>query len=126
MISHILHVLALTLGLRFGIATTFSRHDAGNPNPALACVYDRHFKHKILDDQHDIGIALPRRYACLSHVFIYNRRTHRGDIFRVLDRGPKNALVDMTKLAARKIGSNGKDPVIMFRWPPPPTVAEVP
>lgn len=123
MIAHIFHVLRLALGLHLGFATTFSRHDRTNPNPNLACIYDRHYKHKTLDDRNDIGVALPVRYACLSHVFIWNRRTHLGAVFRVIDRGPAHALVDLTPLAAKKIGANGKEPVVMIRWPDPPTVA---
>lgn len=123
MIRAILRALVAALGLRFGNATTFRAVDRGNPNPHLACVFDRHFKHRILDDRRDVGVALPTRYACLSRVFVYNRRTHRGAVFRVLDRGPAHALVDLTPLAAKAIGSNGNEQVVLFRWPEPPPLA---
>jgi hypothetical protein len=32
-------------------------------------------------------------------------------------------MVDLVPLAAKAIGSNGMEPVVMFRWPEPPPIA---
>lgn len=116
--------LALSTSVgRVGLGTIFhSRGDAGNPNNHLACVYKthdakgrplRHYQHKILDDR-DMVVALPKRYPCLSWVWIYNFRTGLSTLARVGDRGPRHAMIDMSRAVARAIRHNGKEKVLMI------------
>lgn len=104
----ILFLLSITI--RTGTGTVFrtSDHDPWNPHDRLACL------HRRLDERRDACVALPAHVArCGAPVVVVNPRTFRAAWTSVCDRGPRRALVDMTRLLARRVGVNGKERVVL-------------
>lgn len=123
----ILILLALA-SLRSGLGTVFHANgDSGNPNPGLACVPfkdpafapgdARRYRHRRLDDRM-LVVALPVAYPCGALVWIYCPRTGRSAIAVVADRGPRHALIDMSRAVARRLRHNGHERVVIALIPP--------
>lgn len=98
--------VAAILSARAGIASTFGVNDPGNPNGYAQCL------HRPLCAS-DFGVALPRSYPCGTTVWVYSPRTGRAIVARKIDVGPAHCLVDLSTAAARALGSNGWERVIM-------------
>ena len=90
-----------------GTATTFSRHDRGNPNPRVAC------GGAMLRDS-ELVAAHPR-LPCGTRVLVCAPRTRRCVTVRVVDRGPAHALIDLSLAATRALRSNGRERVWLWR-----------
>jgi hypothetical protein len=108
---HLLPALVLIAQLltrgRVGIATTFaSTNDPGNPNPLCYCT------NKVLRD-HDLVVAHPI-LPCGSLVLLYAPRTKKSVVARVLDRGPRRAMIDLSHGTARALGANGYETIVMM------------
>lgn len=114
MLVELLKVVALLRALatgQVGVATTFwSIDDPYNPDSGMAC-----YRGKKLVDSARL-VAHPT-LPCKSRVFLYNLRTRKSTVAIVADRGPKRALVDLSRGAAKAIGSNGMEQVLMFSLP---------
>lgn len=78
----------------------------GNPHDGLACYHDRPVKDT------DNLVAHPT-LPCRSRVWLYNPRTKQSTVARVGDRGPRRALVDMTRRVANRLGLNGLEVVVL-------------
>ena len=92
----------------FGTATTFSSHDVWNPNHRLACIS------RDLNDERDVAIAHPT-LPCGSKVIVCLLRNGRCAAARVLDRGPRRALLDLTPALAKKLKFNGMEPAMLVK-----------
>ena len=93
--------------MQVGKATTFWAHgDAQNPDPHLACL------HRDLKDS-DLVVA-HKTLPCGSSVVVYNLRTNLATRAIVGDRGPRHAMVDLSRAVAKAIGSNGKETVVLI------------
>jgi hypothetical protein len=100
-----------TLTVRVGLGTIFRTSDVDpwNPHDRLACL------HRRLDERRDACVALPVRVAaCGARVLVVNLRTLRAAWTTVCERGPRRALVDMTRLLARRIEANGMERVMLI------------
>lgn len=97
-----------------GLGTVFgsSKWDTFNPHSELSCL------HREIDDQKDVVVALPPDVPCGSVVWIWNPRTKRSAVARKQDAGPRSALVDMSKLLAKRLRHNGHERVVMMVMPP--------
>ncbi len=116
----IIQALLLKLFLQVGIGTVFSSVDKYNPDPHLACS-----PNKILKDT-DLVIA-HRELPCFTKVIVCNVRTEKCSPAIVKDRGTfgitgnhYTAIVDMSEAVAKKIDSNGMEPVLIFSPVPIP------
>jgi rare lipoprotein A (peptidoglycan hydrolase) len=94
------------MNAKVGIATTFSADDIYNPNPLLYCT------NKALDDEKDIIVA-HKTLPCGSKVFLYNLRTKKHVIAKVMDRGPRHAAIDLSPRTAQKLKANGMEPMLI-------------
>lgn len=94
-------VACLRFGLRFnlGIGTVFgpAEVDKWNPNSSLACRRGERVT------EATEGVAHPS-LPCGSEVGVCVVRTGRCVRARVVDRGPRRALVDLTMATARRLG----------------------
>lgn len=103
-------ILKILFAIHLGIATNFAGHDdPGNPCPYAPCI------HRDLRDS-DLGVA-HKTLPCLTKVFIYNPRTGRSIIAKVIDRGPKIADFDLNIAVTRKLRANGAEPIIWMVVP---------
>jgi len=116
----LIQILFLKLFLQTGIGTTFSSVDKYNPNPHLACATN-----KVLKDT-DLVIA-HRELPCFTKVIVCNVRTEKCTSAIVKDRGTfgitgdhYTAVVDMSLEVAKRIESNGFEPIILFSPVPIP------
>ena len=116
----LIQILFLKLFLQTGIGTVFSAVDKYNPDPHLACA-----PHQILKDT-DLVIA-HRELPCFAKVIVCNVRTEKCTSAVVKDRGPfgitgnhYTAIVDMSEAVAKKLDSNGFEPVLIFSPVPIP------
>lgn len=106
-INHLFAFLGLLLHAHVGTATTFwSQGDPANPNPLNYC------SNRPLRDQ-DLVVAHPT-LPCRSKVLLYNIRTRLWAVATVMDRGPRHALIDISKGVEKLIKSNGYEKVIMM------------
>lgn len=102
----VLFVSAILL-MHQGLATNFAPHgDPFNPDAHAACL------HRDLRNT-DVGLAHPT-LPCNSKVFVYNKRTKRSAVVRVVDRGPRNAAIDLAPAAARLLHANGWEQVVFI------------
>lgn len=102
-----LHLLALLLSARAGVATNFAPSgDPWNPDPHAACL------RRDLRDS-DLVVA-HRTLPCGSRVLIYVPRTGRSVVARVGDRGPRHAMVDLAPATTRALRANGMESVLMW------------
>ncbi len=113
MLTKLILLLSLAGSGQWGIGTIFgsSRWDSSNPHSRLACV------HREIDDARDLVVA-HNTLPCLSRVWIFNPRTGHSALARVGDRGPRHALVDLSRAVARRLHHNGFEPVLMVPLPP--------
>ena len=102
--------LLLLSVLQSGTGTVFSRVDAANPDPRLACDPTR-----VLDDRS--FVVAHNTLPCHSRVWLYNPRTGRSTVATVMDRGPLHAKVDMSPATARALRHNGKERVVIVPLP---------
>lgn len=112
MLEHLILIISLLGGSQFGLGTVFghSSWDPNNPNPYLAC-----YQHRVIDDR-DLIVAHPT-LPCGSRVWVYNPRTGHSVVALVADRGPRHAAVDLSTAVAKRIGHNGKEPVLLVPLP---------
>lgn len=102
----LLFVGKLALGAHYGLATTFSAVDPWNPDPRLYCT------NRVMKDT-DLVVAHPT-LPCGTPVWLFNPRTLRTAVAIVQDRGPRHAMVDLSKAVARRLRSNGMEHVLML------------
>jgi len=96
-LDHLIRVLLTLSTLTAGRATVFwAAGDPQNPDPRLAC------SGRPLDDTRDRVVA-HRTLPCGSQVLLYNPRNGRSTIAIVADRGPRRAMVDLSKPTARQL-----------------------
>lgn len=103
--------MLLGFALHFGNATTFreASRDPWNPSDRLACL------RRPLDERTDRCVALPASKArCGAPVILISLRSLRAVAASVCDRGPRRALVDLTRPLARALGSRGREPVALL------------
>lgn len=95
-----------------GLGTVFgsSHRDRHNPNSHLACARRQELDERTLVVAHN---TLP----CRSQVWLFNPRTGRSTVARVMDRGPRHALIDMSPAVATALAHNGKEPVLLVPLP---------
>jgi len=107
-IQKVLLLLQLASSGQVGLGTIFgsSRWDAANPHSSLACT------HREIDDRKDMVVA-HNTLPCHTRVWMFNPRTGRSAVARVADRGPRHALVDMSRAVARRLKHNGREPVLL-------------
>lgn len=113
MFRAIVTLIHLLFSSQVGIGTTFwGEGDAHNPDPHLACLHR--------DLRPNDHVVAHRTLPCGSRVFLFNPRTARYTIATVADRGPYGrsrgryrAMVDLTPSVARKLRSNGYEPLIL-------------
>lgn len=99
--------LKLYLAIQVGTATTFwSNGDLFNPNPLNYCT------NKILDDRS--LVAAHPSLPCHSEAIVINPRTLKIVKVKILDRGPRRALIDLSRGASQAIDLNGKETVILI------------
>ena len=92
---------------KYGLATTFSSaNDPGNPNPLCYC------NNQVLKDD-DLVVAHPT-LPCRSKVFLYNPRTRKRIIAKVMDRGPRHAMIDLSEGATKALKSNKYEKIFML------------
>jgi rare lipoprotein A (peptidoglycan hydrolase) len=101
--------LLLLAALQVGTGTVFSRIDAANPDPRLAC------SGRVIDDRS--FVVAHNILPCHSRVWLYNPRTGRSTVATVMDRGPLHAKVDMSPATARALRHNGKERVVIVPLP---------
>lgn len=108
MIQKVLLLLQLAGGGQVGLGTVFgsSGWDRANPDSKLACT------HREIDDHRDMVVA-HNKLPCHTRVWVFNPRTGRSVVARVADRGPRHALVDMSRPVARRLKHNGREPVLV-------------
>ncbi len=108
MIQKVLLLLQLAGAGQLGLGTIFgsSRWDQSNPRSTLACT------HREIDDRKDMVLA-HNTLPCHARVWVFNPRTGRSVVARVADRGPRHALVDMSRAVARRLRHNGREPVLV-------------
>jgi rare lipoprotein A (peptidoglycan hydrolase) len=112
-IGKILAMLSLIVNTgQLGLGTVFgsSRWDPHNPNSHLACT------HREIDDK--ALVVAHNTLPCRAKVWVMNPRTGRSVLAQVMDRGPRHALVDMSRAVARKIRHNGREPVLLVPMEP--------
>lgn len=110
-------------------ASTFGYEDDALKGGEAVCV------HRDLRPD-EVGIA-HRDLPCGTKVFLYNPRTNRSVVARVVDHGPYGAIVhghwgikkhawdpgewrgcvDLTKRTGRLLGHNGFEPVLLVHFP---------
>ena len=119
LLAPILAAMTLFAGARVGIGTVFgsSSWDRHNPHDVLAC-----YRPRRIDDSRDRVVA-HRTLPCRSRVLVCALRSGRCVEATVGDRGPRRALVDLSRLVADAIGHNGRESVLLVPLPGPVTVA---
>src|SRR2546425_1033452 len=108
MLDHLILMLSLLGSGHVGTGTVFgsSSWDRSNPQSRLAC-YGRE-----INDQKDLVIA-HNKLPCGTRVWLFNPRTGLSTEAVVADRGPRHAYVDMSRLVARSLGHNGREPILL-------------
>jgi rare lipoprotein A (peptidoglycan hydrolase) len=116
-LEKVLLLLQLAGTGQVGVGTIFgsSNWDAHNPHSNLACT------HREIDDSKDMVVA-HNTLPCHSKVWVFNPRTGRSVMARVADRGPRHALIDMSKGVARRLKHNGMEKVLVVPIPDRPLV----
>lgn len=98
-------ILKALLLATWGVATVFlPEGDRFNPDPTLACYPRRKLAWG------DMAVA-HRTLPCKSKVLVCLPRTGRCVVARVMDRGPRRAMVDLAPAVARAIHHNMKENV---------------
>ncbi len=106
-------LLSLVQSGQLGMGTVFgsSRWDASNPHSRLAC------SHREIDDR--TLVVAHNTLPCRTRVWVYNPRTGRSAIAMVMDRGPRHALIDLSKAVAKRLRHNGRENVLVVPLPAP-------
>lgn len=100
------------LAFAVGLGTTFGTSDTDpyNPNDSLACYRPK----RLTADTEGIATwAVP----CRARVLVCVVRTWRCAWTRVVDRGPRRALVDLSTALADRLGHRGRERVVIA-WAP--------
>jgi rare lipoprotein A (peptidoglycan hydrolase) len=105
-------LLSLLAQGQTGLGTVFgsSHWDRHNPNSRLACA-----RHQELDER--TLVVAHNTLPCRSEVWLWNPRTGRGVVAKVMDRGPRHAFIDMSPAVASALAHNGKEPVLVVPLP---------
>jgi rare lipoprotein A (peptidoglycan hydrolase) len=111
MIEKVALLLSLVSTGQLGMGTVFgsSRWDKANPHSGMAC------NHREIDDRS--LVVAHNTLPCRSRVWVYNPRTGRSAIALVMDRGPRHAMVDLSKAVAKKLRHNGMESVLLVPLP---------
>jgi rare lipoprotein A len=120
MIEKVMLLFSLVSSGQMGLGTVFgsSKWDPANPNSRLAC------NHREIDDK--ALVVAHNTLPCHTPVWIFNPRTGRSTLARVEDRGPRHALLDMSRAVARKLRHNGFERVLVVPIPAEVRRAEAP
>lgn len=107
MLEYLVLTLSLLASGHTGTGTIFgsSKWDRTNPNSHLAC-YRRDISDRDMVVAHN---TLP----CGTRVWLFNPRTGRSTVAVVGDRGPRYAMVDLSKAVASRLSHNGREPVLL-------------
>jgi hypothetical protein len=103
----LLYLSSLLLNLQVGMGTIFwAKGDRFNPDPNMAC-YSRPLRDDLL-------VVAHKTLPCRSKVLLINPRNKLHTIATVADRGPKRALIDLSRATAKALKHNGLEPIIVI------------